>query len=126
MLAWGLFSLVVVAVPLVALLVWVYREQESSRRRRKFLRRYPQRSVTGIRERVARELATEDTHVIPKVPHGPLPPDRLQEGKFTGVLPLPTRVCRYVQSPTPYPRRLQKGPDTQLMQRILNGLKRLE
>ncbi|MEA5366449.1 hypothetical protein VA596_43445 [Amycolatopsis sp., V23-08] len=56
------------AVPLVVLLVWIYREQESNRRRRKFLRRYPQRSVTSIRKRVECELSIEDTHVIPKLP----------------------------------------------------------
>lgn len=124
--AWGLFALVVIAVPVVALLVWVYREQQSSRRRREFLRRYPQHSVSGIRKRVAREVASEVTHEIPKVLRGPLPPDPMQDGRFTGYLPLPRRVRGYVQHPTPYPRRPPESPDIELMQRILNGLRDLD
>jgi hypothetical protein len=106
---WGLFSLVVVAVPLVAVLVWVYREQESSRRRRRFLRRYPQRSVAGIRERVKREreaerLAHADTQVIPAIP-----PDDVATEPIPQVPPLPRRRRPSIdRRPTPWP---QQDPD---------------
>ncbi len=117
---WGLFSLVVVAVPVVAIAVWVYSEHESNRRRRKFLRRYRQRSVAGIRRRVERDLATEITHVMPKLPRSPLQPDPLQDGQFTGDLSLPKRIRGYTRKPIPHPR-----PDTDVMRRVIEGLRRL-
>lgn len=125
---WGLFSLVVVAVPLVAVLVWVYREQESSRRRRRFLRHYPQRSVAGIRERVKRErederIANADTQVLPAIP-----PDDVPTQPFPAYVPLPRRKRPYVdRPPTPWPRQdPDQRPDATFMQRILDGLKRLD
>ncbi|WP_326946665.1 hypothetical protein OG439_46295 [Amycolatopsis sp. NBC_01307] len=125
MIGWGIFSLVVVAVPLVAVAVWVYGEQRSSRQRRKFLQRYKQRSVAGIRSRVEQELATEDTQVMPKIPREPLAPDPLQDGHISGYLPLPKRVRGYGRKPTPYPRMPAPPPEDELMRRILDGLKRL-
>lgn len=122
----GLVSLVVLAGLMVVLLVWVHRERESSHRRRKFLRRFQQESVSSVRTRVARDLADEDTHVIPKVPRGRLPPDPLQEGKFSGLLPLPRRVRRYVQRPVQRASNPAVRPETELMQRILNGLRNLD
>lgn len=94
---WALFSSVVVAVPLIAVAVWAFNEQASSRRRRKFLQRYSQRSVSGIRNRIEQELSAEDTHTIPKIQAGTLPPDPLQDGTFSGNLPLSKRPRRYAR-----------------------------
>ena len=123
---WGIFSLLVIAVPLIAVLTWVYSQHRSNRRRKKFLRRYRQRSVGGIRERLERELSTADTQVIPKLRRGRLIPDPLQDGQITGDLLLPKRVRGYTLRPTPYSRRAAPHPDDEIMQRIVDGLKRLD
>jgi hypothetical protein len=94
---WARFSLVVVVVPLIAVLIWVLNEQEAGRRRRKFLQRYEQRSVDGIHTRVGKERATEKTHVMPRIEQGPLAPDPLQDGQFSGYLPEPKHARRYVR-----------------------------
>lgn len=94
---WAIFCSAVVAVPLIAVTVWALSEQASSRRRKRFLRRYSQRSVSGIRNRVEKELAFEDTHVLPKVQPRSLMPDPLQDGNFSGQLPLSKRPRRYTR-----------------------------
>jgi hypothetical protein len=121
--AWGVFALIAIAVPTVAVLVWVLREQQSARTRRKFLARNPHFSVSGIQERVERERADEalrgeDTEVI-DVP--------------TEVIPvIPSRQRRYIKNPpSPYPRepknpKALSPPEQRLMQSVIDGLKRLE
>jgi hypothetical protein len=107
---WALFSSAVVAVPLIAAGVWILSEQISNRQRRKFLRRYEQCSVSGIRKRVERELATEDMHVMPKIQRGPLVPDPLQDGKFSGRLPSSKRPRRYARQCNGGLRRKRSEP----------------
>ncbi|MGW4133733.1 hypothetical protein [Amycolatopsis japonica] len=128
MIGWGIAALVVIAVPAVAILVWVIREQQSARRRRRFLERHKERSVSGIRERVKRErederLANADTQIFPAVPLDEVPTQPLPK-----VPPLPRRRRPYVnRPPTPWPRKkTAERPDQKLMQRILDRLERLE
>lgn len=104
---WALFSLAIVAVPAVAAVIWILNEQASNRRRQKFLQCHEQRSVSGIRNRIERELANEDTHVMPRVHRGPLAPDPLQDGRITGRLPLSKRPRRYARQCTRVSRRSQ-------------------
>lgn len=98
---WGLFSLAVIAVPLVALGTWMLSEHASGRRRRKFLRRHSSRSVAGIHERVDQETASEKTRPIPKIRRGTLTPDPLQNGTLSGRIPLPKTPRRYTRRQTP-------------------------
>ena len=126
MIFWGIFSLAVLAVPTLAVLGWLFGQYRSNRRRRKFLERYPERSVAGIRERTTQDLANADTQVMPKVRHRTLPPGPTLDGHISGQLPQPQRVRGYVKRPTPYPRKPALPPDDELMQRILDGLRNLE
>jgi len=125
---WGVAALVVLAVPCVALVVWVVREQRSARRRRRFLERHKERSVAGIRERVTHEreverIANADTQVLPAIS-----PDNVPTQPLPAYIPLPQRKRPHVERrPTPWPRqRYANQPDKEVMQRILYGLKRLE
>ena len=128
MTGWGVAALVVVAVPLVAVAVWVVREQRSARRRRRFLERHKELSVSGIRERVARERAAEDLARAPTQVLPVISPDDVPTAPLPKVPPLPRRKRPYVERrPTPWQRQaLGERPDTELMQRILDGLRRLE
>lgn len=90
MASWGIFATVVIAVPVIALIIWIGREQASIRRQKKFLRRYDHRSVPGIRKRIEHERATEQTRTIRKVKRESANP---LEGRFSGNL-LPGKHSR--------------------------------
>ncbi|WP_329051219.1 hypothetical protein OG738_03760 [Amycolatopsis sp. NBC_01488] len=127
----GLAALVVVAVPLIAVAVWVIRELRSAQRRRRFLAKHRNRSVAGIRERVERERAEEraaqaDTEVFPVVMPDDVPTTVLPTVRPEPPPVMPQRVRRYVRRPSPRPRKPLPRPETELMQRILDGLKRLD
>lgn len=123
---WGLFALVVIAVLVVVVVVWFGTEYFSARTRRRFLAQYADRSVAGIQARVEGEREQErvsraDTEVLPVVPADEVPTEVLP-----AVSPLPRRKRPYVgRPPTPYPRKPAQRPEVELMQRVLDGLKRL-
>ncbi len=127
MIIWGIGSLVVLAVLGIALAIWILSEYRSGRDRRKFLSRYPERSVEGLRSRIARDLANADTDVIPKLPRGRFPRDSNLDGSFRGTLPLPGRPRVYVRQPVRHTRELAlPPPDDELIKRILEGLRKLK
>jgi hypothetical protein len=123
---WILFSLTIIAVLLTPFVIWILSEQLGNRRRRKFLRRFPQRSIAGIRENIERELGVADTQRIPRIRRGRLAPDPLQEGRIVGTLSVAKRVRAYVLCPAPRSRKNDtKHPEVDELKRVLDGLRRL-
>ncbi|MBE1500930.1 hypothetical protein H4696_008030 [Amycolatopsis lexingtonensis] len=117
----ALAVLVVMAVPVVWVLVVLISDAWHNRR----VRAQPNRTVDGIRERLAREQAAADfasapTEVLPRIQ--PAPAD-----EPTVELPpvLPKRTRPYVGKPTPYPRRPLSSPPADLAARVLQGLRNL-
>src|SRR5947207_11415186 len=124
---WGVYALVVVAVPMVSA-TCVLVTGWWKRRRRKRLIASQQRdwSVAAICVRVERERADADlaqapTELLPAVPRSvdDRPTDRLPRLKP----PLPRR---YVRPRSALPaRRPPDRPDQALLQRVLEGLRQL-
>jgi hypothetical protein len=115
---WGWISLVVLAAPLVALDRWIARDRRRNRGREHIIRRYGPHP--GDHHQTDADAPTE---ILPPV--RPAPPDALQVGHFSGVLPLPERPHRNIPRPTPYRRRALHTPDPEVMQRVLKGLRNL-
>lgn len=74
-------------------------------------------------ERAEEALAGAPTEVLPAIS-----PDDVPTQPLPAYVPLPRRCRPYVdRTPTPWPRQsLYQRPDTELMQRILEGLHRLD
>jgi len=119
---WGVFVLAVIAVPVVLVIYLSVADARHNRR----IRASPSRSVDGIRERVEREhaeqAASASTEVLPVIE--PIPDDEPTVRLRPALLPKRSR--RYVQRPPhPYPRRPLPQPPTDLMARVLRGLRDL-
>ncbi|MFI5588144.1 hypothetical protein ACIA5G_24035 [Amycolatopsis sp. NPDC051758] len=110
------------AVPLVWVMVLLVGDWRHNRR----IRARPERTVVGIRQRVQGERARADaadapTEVLPRIQ--PAPADESTE-RLPPVLPKRTRP--YVDQLTPNPRTPLARPETELMQRVLDGLHHLD
>jgi hypothetical protein len=116
---WGIFAIAALTVPSTVIISWFSHEQLSARTRKKFLERNAERSVDGIRERVERErederISSEDTQFIAAVQLIVAPAETVK----------PRRVRPYANyPPSPHPPLERPGEDS--MQRILDGLHRL-
>jgi hypothetical protein len=117
----ALAVLVVMAVPLAWVLVLLVSDARHNQR----VRARPDRTVDGIRERLAQEqvaadVASTPTEVLPRIQ-----PASADEPTVELPPVLPKRPRPYVQRPTPYPRQPNASPDAQLMARVLHGLRTL-
>lgn len=125
---WGLIGLAVIVMLVVALGVWLYRDSESNRRRRRFLGRYePHRLEPGSASEptsAAPDTAGAPTVVLPAIQ--PASPAPQESGRFSGYLPRARRVRAYVLRPQPLARQPTLPPDPELMYRILIGLHNLD
>ena|GEM_PF-4510557 len=85
------------------------------------------RSPASIIARVQHERAEEARAKAPTEVLPAISPDDVPTVPFPAYVPLPRRRRPYVdRPPTPWPRkRFGKQPDQEVMQRILDGLKRL-
>ncbi|MGW4059720.1 hypothetical protein ACWEGE_15650 [Amycolatopsis sp. NPDC004747] len=113
--------LVVMTVPVTCVAVLLVGDARHNRR----VRARPEHTVAGIRKRVEAERAEAEaasapTQVLPRIqpaspdePTQPLPPV------------LPKRSRPGGQRPTPYPRKPHQRPDTELVERVLHGLRNL-
>lgn len=113
--------LVIMAIPVVLVVVLLVSDARHNRR----VRSRPERTVAGIRRRVKHEnaeaeAASAPTEVLPRIQLAPA-------DEPTVPLPqvLPKRPRRYVQRPTPYPRRPRSSPPAELAARVLQGLRDL-
>ncbi len=87
-----------------------------------------ERSPAAIIARVMRERAAEDFARAPTEVLPALSPDDVPTLPIPIHVPLPRRKRPYVERrPTPWPRHdLDERPNPELMQRVLDGLKRLD
>ena len=114
--------LVVMAIPLVWAIVLVVSDSRHNRR----VRARPERTVAGIRERVKDERAEADTASAPTEVLPRIQPAAADEPTKPLLPVLPTRPRPHAQRPTPYPRTPRQQPETELVQRVLDGLRNLD
>lgn len=127
----GLAIVAGVLVPVLAATAWAIALERRPRRRRPAAEPEPDFTVAGIqtrlrREKAARQLAEAGTVALPTLP---IP----AQTRRTPVLDsLPLRVVGTLPPPrpatagAPAPRLAFAPPDTDLMRRILDGLRRLD